>query len=100
MKMVEAKPATTVMASSAVERRAWNQVTTTAKAGSYRTIAEVTPIPANTTYSSNVDETRDQPATRSVAARDPAVMRARPPCRSSHRPTGTEAAAHTSRERV
>jgi hypothetical protein len=50
MKMVLAKPATAIMPSTAVARRAGsNQETMTAVAASYRAMAIATPRPANTT---------------------------------------------------
>src|SRR2546423_11650527 len=42
--------------------------------------------------------TWDQATTSAVAAQEPVVIRARPPWRSSHRPTGTAIAAPASTE--
>ena len=51
-KMLLAKPATTVMASSALRMRsAGNSPTVTANAGSYSDIAEAAPMPTCTRYS-------------------------------------------------
>ncbi len=94
MKMVLANPATTIMPSSAFDRRAGsNQETMTAKAGSYSAIAMATPRPANTRYSCQTVCTCDQATSSPAPAIEPVVIRARPPCRSSHRPTGIAMAA-------
>jgi hypothetical protein len=98
MKMVLANPATTIMARSAFGRRAGsNQDTMTAVAGSYRAIAIATPSPTNTAYSCQTVRTWEQAARSPAPASDPTVMSARPPCRSSQRPTGTAVAAEASR---
>jgi hypothetical protein len=57
-------------------------------------------MPTSTAYSSATVCTRDQAATRTVAATDPVVINARPPWRSSHRPTGTAITAPASTEAV
>jgi hypothetical protein len=44
--------------------------------------------------------TWDQATTSAVAATEPVVINARPPWRSSHRPTGTATAAPASTEAV
>jgi hypothetical protein len=44
--------------------------------------------------------TCDQAASRIAPSSDPPVISARPPCRSSHRPTGTASAAEVSTETV
>jgi hypothetical protein len=94
MKMVLAKPATTIIARIARARRfASNQETMTAVAGSYKAMAMATPRPANTRYSCQTAVTRDQATSSATPPAEPSVINARPPCRSSHRPTGTAAAA-------
>jgi len=88
--MALANPATMVMLSNAFARRCGsNQDTTTAKAGSYNTIAEVRPTPMSTAYNWIRLDTCDQARSRPVAEIEPTVIRARAPWRSSHRPTGT-----------
>jgi hypothetical protein len=104
-KIEEAKPATTVTASSALARlRAWagpsNQLTMTAKAASYSTIAHATPIAAKTAYSCGRFSTRDQASTATAPSSDPAVMRPRPPRASSRRPTSGAQSAATRIDRV
>jgi hypothetical protein len=53
----------------------------------------VIPIPIMTAYSCSMVWTWDQTISRAVAVIEPAVIRARPPWWSSHRPTGIAARA-------
>src|SRR5690242_12229652 len=92
--MVLANPATTIIPRMARARRAGsNQETMTAVAGSYNAIAMAIPRPANTRYNCQTALTRDQAMSRAAPAAEPVVINPRPPWRSSHRPTGTAAAA-------
>ncbi len=72
----------------------------TANAASYNTHALTRPIPIHTAYRASTVWTWDQARSSRVPAMEPPVIRARPPWRSSHRPTGTAAAAEASTEAV
>lgn len=97
-KIVDAKPPTIVTTSIAVLRR-WprNHATTTANAASYSTPALAMPSKQDTAYSSSRLSTRDQASKPSTATHELTTISARPPCLSSHRPTGTAVAAAVSR---
>src|SRR5580704_1137794 len=85
-KMVEARPAAIVIVSRAAWRRVSNQASTVANAGSYRTAAPARPIQAKATYSTGTVPASAHASTHPAARTDPAVIRARAPCRSSQGP--------------
>ncbi|GAA1530930.1 hypothetical protein GCM10009741_36190 [Kribbella lupini] len=97
MKIELAKPATRVTASRALARRAGVVTATmTAKAGSYRTIADAMPMATNTAYSWAAVWTCDQQSTAVAPSMEPTVIKAWPPRASSQRPTGIDSRPETS----
>ncbi len=95
--MVLARPAASVTVISARGRWRSNQRLSVANAGSYRTAAIASPSPIQIRRYAATVVTWDHAQTRVAAASEPALIRARPPCRSSQRPTGIDASAWTSR---
>ena len=79
MKMVLAKPATSVMTVSAWTRWRSNHLLAVANAGSYSVTDMTGPISAQTRYSSTRLAARDQPRTSRLAAMEPSVMSSRGP---------------------